>query len=146
MVKMAKYKIGYTQGVFDMFHVGHLNLLINAKEQCDFLIVGVNSDALVSSYKNRIPIINENDRMKIVGNIKCVDKVILADTLDKNRFLKELGFDVIFIGNDWKGNERWNKTVEEMKASGVDVVFLPHTDGVNSAMLRDQVSDKINDE
>ncbi len=143
---MAKYKIGYTQGVFDMFHVGHLNLLINAKEQCDFLIVGVNSDALVSSYKNRIPIINENDRMKIVGNIKCVDKVILADTLDKNRFLKELGFDVIFIGNDWKGNERWNKTVEEMKASGVDVVFLPHTDGVNSAMLRDQVSDKINDE
>ena len=97
---MKKYKTGYTQGVFDMFHVGHLNLLNNAKEYCETLIVGVNSDKLVQNYKHKTPVINENDRMEIVRNIKSVDKVILADTLDKMEMLKKIHFDAIFIGSD----------------------------------------------
>lgn len=133
---MKKYKIGYTQGVYDMFHIGHLNILKRAKEQCECLIVGINSDALVQSYKNKIPVINENDRMEIVSNIKCVDKVVLADTLDKIVMYQKLNFDAIFIGSDWQGDHRWKKTEEEMNKIGVDVIFLPHTDGITSTLLR----------
>ena len=80
---MKKYKIGYTQGVFDMFHIGHLNLLNNAKLYCDYLKVGVNSDNLVSEYKHKTPVINENERRIIVENIKAVDECFVVDTLDK---------------------------------------------------------------
>lgn len=133
---MKKYKVGYTQGVYDMFHVGHLNLLNRAKEQCDYLIVGVNSDDLVESYKHKHPVICQADRMEIVANIKAVDRVFLATTLDKMQAFQELNFDAIFIGDDWKGDPRWEATRLEMKEVGVDVVFLPHTDGVSSTMLR----------
>ena len=133
---MKKYKTGYTQGVFDMFHVGHLNLLNNAKEYCETLIVGVNSDKLVQNYKHKTPVINENDRMEIVRNIKSVDKVILADTLDKMEMLKKIHFDAIFIGSDWIGNPRWEQTKEIMSEMDVDVIFLPHTEGVSSTILK----------
>lgn len=142
---MKKYKIGYTQGVYDMFHIGHLNIIKHAKEQCEKLIVGVNADALVESYKHKTPVINENDRMEIVRNIKGVDDVILADTLDKKTMHERLGFDVIFIGSDWKGNDRWTETEHMLKALGVDVVFLPHTDGVTSTMLREVKEEKVID-
>lgn len=87
---MKKYKIGYTQGVYDMFHIGHLNLLNNAKKYCDYLIVGINSDELVEKYKNKIPVISENERQIIVNNIKSVDQAIVVDTLDKEEILKKL--------------------------------------------------------
>lgn len=140
---MKKYKIGYTQGVYDMFHIGHLNILNRAKEQCEFLVVGINSDKLVESYKHKTPVINETSRMEIVRNIKAVDKVVLADTLDKNVQHEIIGFDVVFVGSDWKGNPRWEATKNEMKKIGVDVIFLPHTDGVTSTMLRDVKDDKV---
>ena len=127
-----QYKVGYTQGVYDMFHVGHLNLINNAKKHCDYLIVGVNADALVEENKHNRPVIREEERKYIVENIKAVDETVIAHTLDKVEMLNHLKFDAIFIGDDWKGNPRWERTKEELKAYGVDVVFLPHTEGVCS--------------
>lgn len=133
---MKKYKRGYTQGVYDMFHVGHLNLINNAKKQCDYLVVGVNADDLVWDYKRKHPVISENDRKYIIENIKSVDQAVIVHTLDKVEMLKEIGFDAIFIGDDWKDNPRWVKTQKELAAYGVDVVFIPYTEGVSSTELR----------
>lgn len=142
---MKKYKIGYTQGVYDMFHIGHLNLINNAKKYCDYLIVAVNSDLLVEKYKNKKPIINQEDRRIIVANIKAVDEAVIACTLDKKIQLEKYKFDAIFIGDDWKGNSRWEITKEEMKARSVDVIFLPHTEGVCSTDLSVVENKKIED-
>lgn len=130
-----KYRIGYTQGVYDMFHIGHLNLLLNAKEHCDYLIVGVNSDDLVREYKKKTPVINERDRYRIIENLKVVDEVVIASTLDKMAMWEELQFDAVFIGDDWKGHPRWENTKEELSKVGVDVVFLPHTENISSTLL-----------
>lgn len=140
-----KYKIGYTQGTYDLFHIGHLNLLKHAKEKCDFLIVGVNSDKLVKEYKNKIPTINETDRVAIVKAIKYVDKVLVTKTLDKEKIYNNIHFDVIFIGNDWKGNKRWQETEEKMKKYNVDVVYLPHTDGISTTMINNKIKEKTNE-
>ena len=139
---MKKYKIGYTQGVFDMFHVGHLNLLNEAKKHCDVLIVGVNSDDLVKQYKEKIPIIEENDRKAIVENIKSVDKALIVNTLDKTEVLKSIKFDVIFIGDDWKGNSRWEETEKQMKCKGIDLFYLPYTKRISSTLLRKKIETK----
>ncbi len=143
---MKKYKKGYTQGTFDMFHVGHLNVINNAKDLCEYLVVGVNSDALVQAYKNKTPVINQMDRSKIVSNIKAVDEVVISETLDKVEQLKKIGFDAIFIGDDWKGNVRWEETKKLLAEKGVDVVFLPHTDGISSTDLRVVKDEKIDDD
>ena len=140
---MKQYKKGYTQGVYDMFHVGHLNLINNAKKYCDYLIVGVNSDSLVEQYKHKTPVIKEEDRRTIVENIKSVDKAVIADTLDKIEQFKKLGFDAIFIGDDWKDNPRWVKTAKDLKEYGVDVVFLPYTHGISSTELRPLEEKKV---
>ena len=140
---MKKYEIGYTQGVYDMFHVGHLNLLNNAKKYCNILIVGVNADKLVQNYKHKTPVISENERRFIVENIKSVDKCIIVDTLDKVEMHKRVGFDVIFIGDDWKGNLRWIQTEKEMEDVGARVVYLPYTEGVCSTKLRIMQKEKI---
>ncbi len=139
------YKIGYTQGVYDMFHIGHLNLINHAKEYCEHLIVGVNSDELVQSYKHKIPVINQEERRTIVANIKAVDECIIATTLDKEEAWRNLHFDVIFIGDDWKGNPRWEQTKIDLAKIGVDVVFLPHTEGISSTMLRSESDKRINE-
>lgn len=138
-----KYKVGYTQGVFDMFHIGHLNLLIHAKEYCEYLIVGVNSDKLVQEYKHKLPVIREEERAEIVRNIKAVDEVVIAHTLDKLVALSQYKFDVIFIGDDWKGNPRWEQTRIDLAEKGVDLVFLPHTKGVSSTDLRPVKEKKV---
>lgn len=139
---MKKYRVGFTAGTFDMFHIGHLNLLMNAKEYCDYLIVGVNSNELVRSYKNKDPIINEDDRLRIVSAIKYVDRAFLSKTLDKTHAFKEFEFDVVFVGDDWKGSERWNKTEEDLKRLGVDVVYLSYTNGISSSILREKIVSK----
>ena len=136
-----KYKIGYTQGTFDMFHIGHLNLLKHAKELCDILIVGVNSDELVEEYKHKKPIIHELERKEILQAIRYVDNVVICRTLDKKEMHKWIHFDAIFIGNDWKGNDRWMKTEQDLGQIGVPVVYLEYTKGVSSTMLRDSVNE-----
>lgn len=138
---MKKYKIGYTQGTFDLFHIGHLNLINHAKDYCDILIVGVNSDDLVREYKHKIPIINEQDRAKIVSAIKGVDKVYITKTLDKLEILKNIKYDVIFIGSDWQNDARWLKTKEDLNKIGIDVVFLPHTDGISSTDITKKIKE-----
>ena len=140
---MKKYRIGYTQGVYDMFHIGHLNLINRAKEQCEHLIVGVNSDELVRSYKHKETVIKENDRAEIVRNLKAVDECIIVHTLDKMSILKDIHFDAIFIGDDWYGNPRWMQTKKELAEIGIDVVFLPHTDGISSTAIKPKISDCI---
>lgn len=141
---MKKYKIGYTQGTYDLFHIGHLNLLENAKKQCEYLVVGINSDELVFEYKNKKVNIPEMDRARIINALKVVDKVCIMRTLDKEVALNKYGFDVIFIGDDWKGNERWNETEQVMKKRGVDVVYLPHTNGISTSAIVKKLKDEKN--
>lgn len=140
---MKKYRIGYTQGTFDMFHIGHLNLIKHACELCDTLIVGVNSDELVKEYKHKTPVINEEERAEIVRNIKGVDECVIATTLDKKFAYNRFHFNAIFIGDDWKGNPRWERTEKEMNDLGVDLVFLPHTSGVSSTVLTEIIKGMI---
>lgn len=142
---MKKYKIGYTTGVYDMFHIGHLNILRRAKEQCDYLVVGVTTDDLCLKRKNKRPIINEADRMAIVGAIRYVDKVIPQTDMDKIRPVLELGADAVFVGSDWKGTEAWNNYEKQFAAVGCTVVYLDHTDGISSTILRDKLNENSSD-
>ena len=132
---MKKYKIGYTTGVFDMFHIGHLNILKNAKAQCEELIVGVSTDELVREYKNKTPIIPFEERMKIVSAIKYVDRVVPQTSMNKMEAWNQLRFDVLFHGTDWKGSKMYDEIIEQFNAVNVDVVFLPHTDGTSFTLL-----------
>lgn len=144
-MKRKKYKLGYTQGTYDMFHIGHLNLLRNAKALCDSLVVGINSDSLVQQYKNKTPVINEIDRIEIIKELRCVDDVIVCNTLKKVLIWEQIHFDAIFIGDDWKGNSRWEQTEKDLKPLGADVVYLKHTDGISSTFLRTKESDKVDE-
>lgn len=132
---MDKKIIGYTTGVYDMFHIGHLNILKRAKEQCDYLIVGVSTDELVQDYKGKKPIIPFEERLAIVQAIKYVDQVVPQTTMDKMQAWKKLHFDVMFHGSDWKGSDMYNKLIEQFREVGADVIFLPHTAGVSSTLL-----------
>lgn len=137
---MKKYTIGYTTGVFDMFHIGHLNILKRAKEQCDYLIVGVSTDAVVESYKHKTPIIPFNERIEIVRAIKYVDQAVAQKSMNKMDAWNELHFDALFHGTDWQNSNMYDAIIKEFSEVGVDVVFLPHTDGVSSTMLADVLS------
>lgn len=135
---MKKYKIGYTTGVFDMFHIGHLNILKRAKEQCDFLIVGVSTDDVVQSYKHKTPIIPFEQRCAIVEAIKYVDKVVPQTTMDKKIAYEQYKFEALFHGSDWQNSDMYKKIVNEMNILGVDVVFLPHTEGISSTIISEK--------
>lgn len=132
--------IGYTTGVFDMFHVGHLNILRRAKEQCDYLIVGVSTDELVLHDKNKTPIIPFPDRCRIVEAIRYVDKVV--PQVDKNKFAawEKLKFNKMFVGSDWQGTPQWNEFEKQFSPVGVEIVYLSHTDGISSTILREKIS------
>lgn len=134
-----KYKIGYTTGVFDMFHIGHLNILKRAKEQCDFLIVGVTTDALCYQRKQKFPIICEDERIAIVEAIRYADKVVRQDDMDKLRAVKQWNVDAVFVGSDWKGTEAWIRYEKEFASVGCAVVYLDHTDGISSSILRERL-------
>ena len=133
--------IGYTQGTYDMFHIGHLNLLKHAKEKCDYLIVGVNSDKLVKQYKNKSAVIPFDERIEIVSSIKYVDKVVPCDTLDKTEAFKRNKFDILFIGDDWKGNARWAQTEKDLAQLGARLEYLPYTKNTSSTMLREKLAE-----
>lgn len=143
---MKKYKIGYTTGVFDMFHIGHLNILKRAKEQCEYLIVGVSTDEVVQSYKHKIPVVPYEERVAIVEAIRYVDQVVPQTTMNKLEAWKKLKFDVMFHGTDWKGSNMYNQLIEEFAKVGVDVVFLEYTDGVSSTLLRDYATHAVKED
>lgn len=131
--------IGYTTGVFDMFHIGHLNILRRAKEQCDYLIVGVSTDELVQHDKNKTPIIPFENRCAIVEAIRYVDKVVPQE--DKNKFgaWEKLHFNKMFVGSDWKGTPQWENYEKQFVAVDVEIVYFPHTDGISSTLLRELI-------
>ncbi|MBQ2658415.1 MAG: adenylyltransferase/cytidyltransferase family protein [Erysipelotrichaceae bacterium] len=143
---MKKYRIGYTTGVFDMFHIGHLNILKKAKERCDYLIVGVSTDEVVKEYKHKTPIIPFEERIAIVSELKCVDEVVPQTSMNKMEAWEKLHFDALFHGSDWKNSDMYNRIIEDFSKIGVDVVFLPHTEGISSTMLADILHEKQNEE
>lgn len=135
----AKKILVYTTGTFDLFHVGHLNMLKAAKALGDVLIVGVSTDELVQEYKNRRPIIPFEERIRIVSELRCVDICVPQYTRDKFEAWKRLGFDVWVVGDDWYGKpdtEQWKNRLEEV---GVRVVFLPYTRSVSSTKIREKL-------
>ena len=139
---MKLYKLGYTTGVFDMFHVGHLNILRRAKEFCDKLIVGVSTDELVESYKHKSPIMPLEDRLEIVSAIKYVDKVVIQS--DRNKFLawEKIHFNALFVGDDWKGSKLFNELEQKFKLVNVDIVFFPRTEGISTTILTEIIRRK----
>ena len=126
--------IGYTTGVYDLFHIGHLNLLKNAKGLCDKLIVGVTVDELVA-YKSKRAVIPFEERLEIVRSIKYVDAAIPQETLDKFAVWEKLKFDILFVGDDWYKSERWQEMEEKFKRVGVKVVYFPYTKGTSSTLI-----------
>ena len=138
---MEEKVIGFTAGTFDMFHIGHLNLLKNARSRCDYLIVGVNSDRLVEEYKHKKAVVPLEERMEIIRSIRYVDEVMKIDSLDKVLSWRQKHYNLLFIGDDWKGNSRWERTEKEMAQYGVRVVYLPHTEGTNSTLLREKLAE-----
>lgn len=125
-----------------MFHIGHLNILKRAKEKCDFLIVGVSTDEVVQKYKNKMPIVPFAERVEIVSAIKYVDQVVAQETMDKMEAWEKLHFNVLFHGDDWKGSNMYNSIEKRLEEVGVEVVFLPHTDGISSTVLRDRLNEE----
>lgn len=132
---MEKKIIGYTTGVFDMFHIGHLNILEKAKSMCDYLIVGVSTDELVRKEKHKIPVIPYEERAKIVDSVRYVDQVVPQESKNKKEAWEKLHFDKMFVGSDWQGTPQWKKFEEEFEPLGVEIVYIPHTDGISSTQL-----------
>ncbi len=132
--------IGYTTGVFDMFHIGHLNILKRAKEQCDYLIVGVSTDELVQREKNKLPIIPFQERCAIVEAVKYVDVVVPQENKNKFAAWEKYHFQKMFVGSDWKGTPQWESFEKQFAPIGVEIVYLEHTDGISSTILRDRLN------
>ena len=128
--------IGYTTGVFDLFHIGYLNLLRKAKAQCDHLIVGVSTDDLVM-YKHKHAVIPFEERMEIVKAIRYVDEVVPQVNMDKMAAWEKLHFNVMFVGDDWKGTPKWDAYEKQFAEVGVKIVYFPYTKGTSSTLIND---------
>lgn len=126
--------IGYTAGVYDLFHIGHLNLLKNAKGLCDKLIVGVTTDDLVL-YKGKKAVIPFEDRIEIVRSIKFVDAAVPQSDMDKITMCKKVGATILFVGDDWYGTEKWHEYEKECSDAGIKVIYFPYTQGVSSTII-----------
>lgn len=126
--------IGYTTGVFDLFHIGHLSLLRNAKSMCDTLIVGVTTDELVS-YKGKKPVIPFEERMEIVRGCRYVDLVVPQNNMDKVSACKMLNASILFVGENWYGTEKWKNYEEELRKEGVKVIYIPRIQKRSSTEL-----------
>ena len=127
--------IGYTTGVYDMFHIGHLNIIRRAKEQCDYLIVGVSTDELVQYEKNKTPVIPFEERVQIIGAIRYVDRVVPQPDKNKLAAWECYHFNKMFVGSDWQGTPQWKMFEEQFAPLGVEIVYLPYTDGISSTKL-----------
>lgn len=137
-----KYKIGYTTGVFDLFHIGHLNIIKCAKEMCNYLIVGVSTDDLVIKYKNKKPVIPYDERVAIVEALRYVDIVVPQIDRDKMAAFNKYKFDVMFVGDDWKGDKLFMAVESELNKYGASIIYLPYTHNVSSSLLK-KVIEKI---
>lgn len=142
-MKENRIKIGYATGVFDLFHIGHLNLLQRAKTNCDFLVVGVTTDEEAYRVKKKKPFITYRERAKIVEELKCVDKVVPETSVDKLKAWESLHFNVIFKGDDWKGTAKWNKLEDEFDLLGVEVIYFPYTDSTSSTKIKEMINMKL---
>ena len=140
-----KYKIGYTTGVFDLFHIGHLNILKKSKELCDYLIVGVSTDELVQEYKSKTPMIPFSERVAIVEAIKYVDQVVPQTSMDKFKAWEELQFDAMFHGNDWKNSSLYNEMEEKFRSVGVAIEYFEYTKNTSSTKLQAAIT-KLNEQ
>ena len=136
---MSKKIIGYTTGVFDMFHVGHLNIIKKAKNYCDYLIVGVSTDELVKKYKKKKSIIPFEHRIEIISSIKYVDEVVPVIHRDKIQSFIDVGYNVLFVGDDWKGADKWNKYEQEFKEIGVDIIYFAYTKSTSSTLINNEL-------
>ncbi len=132
--------IGYTAGVYDLFHVGHLNLLKNAKGMCDKLVVGVTVDELVS-YKGKEAVIPFEERIEIIRSIKYVDAAVPQYDMNKLKVCKEIGASVMFVGDDWYGTEKWQKYEEEFAKEGIKIIYFPYTKGVSSSRIEQKMKE-----
>lgn len=128
--------IGYAAGAFDLFHIGHLNILRQAKAHCDYLIAGVVSDERLIETKGRAPIVPLAERMEIVSHISYVDQVYAETLPDKLQVWEELGFNTFFKGDDWKGSARGQDLEERFGQVGVQVIYFPYTQQTSSSQLR----------
>ncbi|MGG9972093.1 adenylyltransferase/cytidyltransferase family protein [Ferruginibacter sp. SUN002] len=126
--------IGYTSGVFDLFHIGHLNLLRNAKKMCDKLIVGVSTDELVA-YKHKQPVIPFLERVEIVQSISFVDAVVAQEDMDKFKMWQKLKYDVMFVGDDWFNTPKWQDLDKQFNDVGVRIIYFPYTKGTSSTII-----------
>ena len=126
--------IGYTAGVFDLFHIGHLNLLRNAKGMCDRLIVGVSTDDLVK-YKGKTPVIPFCDRIEIIRNLRCVDAAVAQENMDKLQMCKKLNANVMFVGDDWYQSEKWMEYEQQFAEEGIRIVYFPYTRNISSTQI-----------
>jgi glycerol-3-phosphate cytidylyltransferase len=133
-MEKEKMIIGYTAGVFDLFHHGHVNLLRNAKSLCDKLIVGVSTDEL-TKYKGKIPVIRFEDRTEVVRACRYVDTVVPQEDMDKFKAWKKFKFDYMFVGDDWFGTEKWDKIEEQLNEVGVKVIYFPYTKDISSTLI-----------
>ena len=133
-------KIGYTTGVFDLFHIGHLNILKRARLECDHLIVGITTDELSESAKNKKPFIPFQERMDLVEAVKYVDEAVPQTSYDKMEAWNNLKFDRMFVGDDWKGSDQWNTIEDEFAQVGVEIIYFPYTTHTSSTILRDILS------
>lgn len=134
-----KYKLGYTSGVFDLFHIGHLNILRKAKEECEYLIVGVSSDELTIRLKGNPPVISYEQRIEIVKSIRYVDCAICEESVDKYDAWMRFHYDALFKGSDAAMKECYKEYEKKLRQEGVDVVYFPYTDGISSSKIRKRI-------
>lgn len=131
--------IGYTTGVYDLFHIGHLNLLKNAKGMCDKLVVGVTVDELVA-YKGKQSMIPFEDRIEIVRSCKYVDAAVPQYDMDKLAACKKLGASYLFVGDDWYGTDKWKDYEKAFEREGIKIVYFPYTKGVSSTKITEALN------
>lgn len=140
---MGDTRVGYVPGVFDMFHVGHLNILRNARLACDYLIAGVVSDERAVDAKGKQPVVPLGERLEVVRSIRYVDDAVVEDVPEKLEMWRRLRFDVIIKGDDWRGTPKGDKLERDFASVGVEVVYLPYTVHTSSTMLRQVLNTRV---
>lgn len=135
--------IGYTAGAFDLFHIGHLNLIKKSKQHCDYLIVGVTSDELIQQTKNKMPVIPLTERLEIIKSLKYVDRVVVQNNLDKVAAWRKYKYNILFSGDDWQTSVRWQHYVQELAKQNVEVIFFPYTKTTSSTLITQVLRERV---